>query len=248
MGINALTSIIGTVTDLISQVTKIGNLFNQVSAFVTKPRLPEMMDDVLGDFSSLFSLGTSLLSGLNSVMSVISSIGGPSIGSDVIGGLISKATGKLPGLVTSQLIVGQRMPISMLANNPMMQPPSYIGKALFGESLAPMTAMDQPFVKRVGAFSTTDNASGNMSFGMQNFGSFGGGLSLAGMVSKVALGLNSVPTIGPVASYVNQLTSNVGNILGAGSLSIVEPRRSDNSIPFMIAMGSALVNDTKTLS
>lgn len=245
-GINALNNIIGSIRSMVSGIMNLGNTLNQVAAFIQKPRIPDMMGDITKQFTKMFSSGQSILSGLQSIMSAVNSIAGPALSGFAMSQIFSKAGGKVSGNFLTEMTIGQRVPVMMLANNPMMQAPSYVSKAMFGESAVAVNTVDKDIVKRIGVFPSPGNGAGSMSFGMQNFGSFGGISNMTDIVAKVALGVSVAPTIGPMAAVVSTLAGNVGNLLGVSPTSSIELRRSDNSIPFMIAMGSALVDDTRS--
>jgi len=104
--------------------------------------------------------------------------------------------------------------------------------------------MDQMFCKRIGAFPSNPSGSGCSSFGMQNNASMGGATSLVNMVSRILIGSSVAPTTGILSTMINQKTTNLCNILNVPTNSVMEARRSDNSIPFMIAMASVIVDDT----
>jgi hypothetical protein len=82
---------------------------------------------------------------------------------------------------------------------------------------------------------------------MQNFGSFGGGgLSISSMMSLITLGTPVAPTGGALGSQIASLAGNVASMMGGQVGSIIDPRRSDNAIPLMIATSAALTGDTKS--
>lgn len=246
MGINAIGSVINSLLDISGTISKLANTLNQVAAFVTKPRLPSMMSDINGSFSGMYSIATTILSSLNSVVSAVGSLGLPTITGFALSQITGRPTGRMLGPFLSQLTIGQKIPVSVATNNPMLQPPSYAGKAFFGESPVSVCSVDQDFVRRIAPYPSASSGAGTLAFQMQNYGSFAGALPIKNVVSQLTLGLTTPPTIGPMSTYVNTTTTNVCNMLNVPTTSSVELRRSDNSIPFMIAMGSALVNDTKS--
>jgi hypothetical protein len=64
------------------------------------------------------------------------------------------------------------------------------------------------------------------------------------MVSRILIGSSVAPTTGILSTMINQKTTNLCNILNVPTNSVMEARRSDHSIPFMIAMASVIVDDT----
>ena len=185
----------------------------------------------------------SLVSNITSLLGAIKSPGN-------IGAAAAIQTAKLGGTspsgIITELTLGQRIPPSVLYKNPMLMPPGYTGKAFFGEHPAPHGAVDQMFCKRIAAYPKENCGSGNQAFGMQNFGSMSGSTGIVNMVSNIVLGTQTPPSTGILANEVNRITNNVCNILNVPTTSKLEARRSDNSLPFMVAMGAALVNDDKS--
>ena len=166
------------------------------------------------------------------------------LGGVVASSLLGGSGGNALGGYMSQVLFGTRMKTSQLSNNPMLTPPSFAGRSFFGEAPVSMPATDQVFCRRVGSFGSQSGGSGVVAFGMQNFASMGGSLSLTSLVSNMILGSPEPP---PATSFMGQnITSNVSdiaNILGVSPFSQIEPRRSDNSIPFLLAMSGAMVGE-----
>ena len=166
------------------------------------------------------------------------------LGGVVASSLLGGSGGNALGGYMSQVLFGTRMKTSQLSNNPMLTPPSFAGRSFFGEAPVSMPATDQVFCRRVGSFGSQSGGSGVVAFGMQNFASMGGSISLTSLVSNMILGSPEPP---PATSFMGQsITSNVSdiaNILGVSPFSQIEPRRSDNSIPFLLAMSGAMVGE-----
>jgi len=243
-GIASAIPIDGAMMSLSKQLKSVANFTSQLSAVSTLAGTAKKIGDIKNQLGKVKSMMGGLLSAVTSITSLISAIKGP--------GSISSAAGilqRVGGLATSgtlsQLILGQSVPPSVICRNPMLQPPSYAGRAFFGEGMTPRMSVDQMFCRRIAAFPSNPSGSGLMSFQMQNFGSFGGGLSIPNMVSLVTLGTSIAPTVGALADNISNIASSVASTMGASVSSIIEPRRSDNSIPFMIATSAALVGDTK---
>ena len=173
----------------------------------------------------------------------LSSLG--SLGSIAAAMLVSKVGGNSIGGFMSEIVLGQRLSTSKRANNPMLVAPSYAGKAFFGEAPVSLPATDQIFCRRVGAFGHVNGGAGVMSFGMQNFNSFGGALSIASVVSRLTTGSFDVPSTDTYyGQSVGTTIGNVCNILNVPTTSSIELRRSDNAIPFMLGMSAAIVEES----
>jgi len=182
-------------------------------------------------------LGASPLGGALSAL-------GP-LGGIAAGILLGQSGGYALGSFLSEVLLGTRIKSAQLANNPMLQPPSYAGKAFFGEAPTALPAIDQVFCRSIGAFGSPTGGNGVVSFGMQNFASLGGGLSVGSLVSRMVTGSFDIPS--PTTFYgsqINQNITNVASILNVATNAIIEPRRSDNAIPFMIGFGSAILGET----
>jgi len=168
-----------------------------------------------------------------------------SLGGIVAGLLLGRSGGNALGGYMSQVVLGQRLTTSKLANNPMLTPPSYAGKSFFGEAPVALPAVDQVFCRRVGAFGTTQGGNGVVSFGLQNFSSYGGTQTIASVVSRMLTG-NSTPP--PTNTFYGQqitsMTNNMTNVMNVQPSTSIEMRRSDHSIPFMLAMSAVSVGET----
>ena len=187
--------------------------------------------DTIGSLLNMTPLGGALSS--------YGALGGV-VASSILGG----SGGNAVGGYMSQVLFGQRMRTSQIANNPMLTPPSYAGRSFFGEAPVSLPATDQVYCRRVGSFGSQNGGTGVVAFGMQNFASLGGAISLASLVSNLILGTSEPP---PMNTYLGQSmsnsTSDIANILGVSPFSQIEPRRSDNSIPFLLAMSGAMVGE-----
>lgn len=245
-GVAALQPVLGLLSTLTRTIRDITNFSSQLSGLTSVAGNINKIGDVTSQFTKLSSMITSIASVATQITSLISNIAGPgNIGAGA-STLLNKLGGFAPSGIILQQTMGQRIPPSVLYKNPMMQSPSYSGKAFFGENMAPQGAIDQTFCRTIAAFPQAQNGAGNMSFGMQNFSSYGGTTSLLNMVSRVMLGVPTAPTSGVLGNVVSTATTNLCNILNVPTTSFLEARRSDNSIPFMAAMSSVIVNNTKT--
>lgn len=181
---------------------------------------------------------------VNGILTTISGINGPGNISSA-STMLNRVGGSTTSSLMTKLTLGQAIPPSMLSNNPVMQPPSYAGKAFFGEGIVPMIAVDQMFNRRIAAYPNSHAGAGLQSFQMQNFASFGSSMSISSLLTRMTYGVSSVPSGSRLASVIDSKASAVAGLLGVNVLtSMIEPRRSDNAIPMMIALSSVLANDT----
>jgi len=184
---------------------------------------------------------TSLL-GATPLGGVLSSLG--PLGGIAMGVLLQQVGGNAVGSFMSEVLTGQRIASSMLANNPMLTPPSMAGKSFFGEAPISLPAVDQVFCRKIGAFGTPTGGTGVVSFGMQNFASMGGALSIASVVSNLVTGSSAIPS--PATFYGQQvatMTSNLCSNMNVPVTSLIEMRRSDNAIPLMLGMSAVMVEE-----
>jgi hypothetical protein len=243
-GVASMAPLAGQLSSLTRSIRDIQNLTNNVSGMSNIATTAAKKFDVSTSMIKIASQGSSLLSAASGILSAVNSLSSPGNIGLAAGIQLAKLGGTAPSGILSELTLGQRIPPSVLYKNPQLNPPSYAGKAFFGEMPGAHGAMDQMFCKRIGAFPSSPSGSGTSSFGLQNFASMGGETSLTNMVSRVLIGANIAPTSGPLADMINQKTSNLCNILNVPTNSVLEARRSDHSIPFMIAMASVIVDDT----
>ena len=161
------------------------------------------------------------------------------------GPILQQFGGYAVGSFMSELLTGSRFPTQKIANNPSLRPPSYAGKAFFGETPCALPAVDQLFCRKVGSFGNPTGGCGADSFGMQNFASFGGSQSIGSVVARMVTGSGIVP---PTTTYYGQqiatMISNVSNILNVSTGTSIEMRRSDNAIPFMIGLSAAIAQES----
>jgi len=190
--------------------------------------------------------------GVNAIKNVLNStpLGGVLSAFGIFGGiaggpLLSHMGGYAIGNFMSELITGKRIPTQKIANNPSLRPPSYQGKAFFGETPVSLPAVDQLFCRKVGSFGEPTGGSGTDSFGMQNFASFGGVMDVASVVTKMITGSSKTPDTNTYyGQSVNTIVSNVANILNVKNGSSIEMRRSDNAIPMMIGLSAAIAGQS----
>ena len=224
----------------------VGALNNYVSGSTLSPTT---ISTILNPTATAQSFAMQAGSGSISSLLNMTPLGGALSSFGILGGVVASSLlggsgGNAIGGLMSEVVMGQRLKSSQIANNPMLTPPSYAGRSFFGEAPISLPATDQVFCRRVGSFGSTNGGSGVVSFGMQNFASMGGSLSLTSLVSNMILGSPEPP---PATSFMGQnITSNVSdiaNILGVNPFSQIEPSRSDNAIPFLLAMSGAIVGE-----
>lgn len=181
---------------------------------------------------------TSSNEGSSSILSSLSSIvGGLGGFEQMIGIRLDNAN---IGSFLTETITGKKIPTNVIAKNPMMQSPSYVGKAFFGESPNPLPNIDidQLFNKPIGVFPKPSNGSGTSSFSMQNFGSFSRQMSLSNLVAKFVTGS---PTLERGTRKYNQImpiVDKINTFTGSRSDETIDIQRADNAIPMMMAMSS----------
>ena len=210
---------------------------------------PATISAILNPTATIQSQATLIASGaINSLLSatplggVLSSLG--PLGGIAMGVLLQQVGGNAVGSFMSEVLTGQRIASSMLANNPMLTPPSMAGKSFFGEAPVSLPAVDQVFCRKVGAFGAPTGGTGVVSFGMQNFASMGGALSIASVVSNLVTGSSAIPS--PTTFYGQQvatMTSNLCNNMNVPITSMIEMRRSDNAIPLMLGMSAVMIGE-----
>ena len=179
------------------------------------------------------SKGDDMGSILSAISSLVGGFGGASAGPRL-------ETGEM-GNFLSELITGNRIPINVIAKNPMVQLPSYVGKAFFGEFPNPLSNIDidQLFNKPIAVFPKPSSGAGTSSFSMQNFSTFSGSMPIQNFVSKVLTGsaeITSQRKLNQVTGVLNKVIS----LTGAKATDTVEIARADNAMPMMMAMATAL--------
>lgn len=233
----------GAITSAINSYSLIAN---GRSATLPPTTISAILNPTATMQSEITTVGSSAIAGLLNQTPLGGALAalGP-LGGIALNALLGKTGGQAIGGFMSEVITGQRLSTSKMANNPMLVAPSYAGKSFFGEAPVSLPAVDQIFCRRVGAYGSTQGGTGVMSFGMQNFASFGGSLSIASVVSRMVTGsATPPPTTSYYGQHVNTLTSNLCNSLNVPTTSSIELRRSDNAIPFMIGMSSVIVDET----
>lgn len=144
------------------------------------------------------------------------------------------------GNFLSELVTGSRIPMNVIAKNPILQSPSYAGKAFFGESPNPLSNVDidQLFAKKIGAFPKPSNGAGTSSFSLQNMGSFNGPMSITSVVSKMMTGTTSITAGSKKSRQIQSVVANINSLTGSSATESVEMRRADNAIPIISALAT----------
>lgn len=179
---------------------------------------------------------------IGSIFNALSSIMGG------MGGLGERLeTGEM-GNFLSELITGKRVPTNIIAKNPMMQAPSYVGKSFFGEGPNAMANVDidQLFNKMIAVFPQPSNGSGTSSFSMQNFGSFSRSMPLTNFVSKILTGSSTIGSTRKL-NLINSVVDQINSFTGSTSNETVDITRADNAIPIMQAVSTSLSGMNKSV-
>lgn len=233
---------IKTVVETVDKLSELGEMMKNVSTSNSYPNVK--VGDLNTKMKSMFDTVTSVASTLSSLTSAISSLASPGNIGGAASSMLTSAGGLVPSSQLTKEALGQAVPPSVLANNPMMMAASYIGRTFFGEALVPIAAVDQMFSRSIGNYPRSSSGAGTASFKMQNFASMGGSMSISQMITQVVYGVTSVTAGSPLALQITQQALNVASTLGASATAAVEPRRSDNAIPMMIGMATVLANDS----
>jgi hypothetical protein len=220
--------------------TKLAGITSIVSDDPRRVDIRKKMDKI-----KLMSANAAILA--STLSTALGNIAGPGAGVGGDAGEIDKYEGgyAFSGILTEETI-GQRIPPSILYKNPMLQSPSYMGKAFFGETPGVQAAIDQKFSKLIGAYPKPQNGAGNFAFGMQNFGSLSGSIPLSSMSNLIVTGSIDEPEDVTLLDIVEEITDNLCNILGVAATVNFEPRRSDNALPFMVGMAAAVLEETSS--
>lgn len=164
------------------------------------------------------------------------------LGSSALGSsLLDKGTIETKlGNFLSELVLGQRIPVPVIAQNPMKEPPTYVGKVFFGElqGLMPLVDINEIFPKKLGVFPSPSNGAGRSSFNFMNMSSFMGAMPLGDAINTMNFGTTSLPAGSFLSDLSTSQISTVQSMLGAGSDEKIELNRADNAIPFMMAMSA----------
>jgi len=244
-GIYSLTPVAGSLYSLHKKIRNTANYSSQISEVSSIATTSNKGGDINKQLSKIDDEVLNLISDVSIISSSVSSIEGPgNIGPAA--GVLSMTGGRVTSSTMTELNMGQRLPPSVICNNPLMQPPSFAGRAFFGEGMTPRMSVDQMFCRRIATYPSSISGSGLQSFQMQNFSSLGGAISLASMISRITIGVATPPITGALGNMINNKVATIASLLGVAATSNIEPRRSDNAIPFQIAASAGLINDIKS--
>ena len=184
------------------------------------------------------SSGTSGLSFINAALSLFGVSGSA---------LLDKGpTQDRLGHYLSEVVLGSRIPTTIIASNPMKESPSYVGKVFFGEASSPMALndVDELFPKKIGVYDSPDKGSGLSSFNFQNIGSLQGKQSITNMINIFSIGKKSedIKENSYIATKSEENKQKALDIMGASETDTLELNRADNAIPFMIALSAINCN------
>lgn len=237
------------IADQLKTVMKQVSLLEDLSASISNAATSNSFPNIkVGDYSettkSIFEVVNKVSTTLSSLTSMVSSLASPGNIGGAAASMLKAPGGLVPSSQLTKEALGQAVPPGVLANNPVLQAASYIGRAFFGEALVPIAAIDQMFSRPIGNYPRPSSGAGTASFKMQNFASMGGSMNIQQALMQVVYGITSVTPGSPLATLISQQASDVANTLGATLTTAVELRRSDNAIPMMIGMSTVLANDT----
>lgn len=152
------------------------------------------------------------------------------------------------GNFLSELISGKRIPTNVIAKNPMLQSPSYTGKAFFGEHANPLANVDvdQLFNKAIAVFPQFSSGAGTSSFVMQNFSSFQQEMPIQNFVSKFVTGSADIGSQRKL-NQINGIVDKISSLAGAKPTDIIDVRRADNAIPMMMSISTTLSGFDKSV-
>lgn len=144
------------------------------------------------------------------------------------------------GHFLSEEVLGTRIPTSVIAQNPMKESPSYVGKVFFGENPTSMSLTDitEIFPKKIGVFPSPDKGSGTTSFGFQNLKSLQGAIPINDVINIFSIGKKDTTEGTYLHTKSQEIQERVRSIIGASSSDKIELNRADNAIPFMIGLSS----------
>lgn len=184
-----------------------------------------------------------ILSQLSSIVGAMSGLGGATAKLQ-----LGNATDAL-GNFMSELLTGKRIPMTIIARNPNLQPPSYAGKSFFGEAPTALSNVDikELFNKKIGCFPKPSNGSGATSFSIQNAGSMASVSNIMQMVSKMLSGSSSYTEGTKKFRQITAIADQIASMTGATTTESIDMRRADNAIPLLAAMSACQSGVDKSL-
>jgi hypothetical protein len=178
---------------------------------------------------------------ISNLLSNVSSIlGGLSGAAGIAERLANSGSSDAMGNYLSELLTGKRIPMNVIAKNPMKQSPSYIGQAMFGEAPTSLAMLDinELFPKKIGVFPMPSNGAGVSAFGIQNFSSLQGSMNISSAINKLMFGGSSVDTGSFTESLIATTVSKLKVMTGVSDTETFSLNSSDVAIPLMISMST----------
>lgn len=152
------------------------------------------------------------------------------------------APNKALGHFMSELVTGKRIPMSVIAKNPQLQSPSFIGKALFGEAPIALSNVDmtQIFSKKIGVFPKPSSGGATTSFGMSNFNSFGSSMNVSDLISQTMFGETGLSAGSAKYDQQQSVLSIFSQITGASGTDSIETNRADHMVPALMGLSGGM--------
>lgn len=235
----------------ISNVLEIEELNNSyilrnVGEILAVPGLEKcaFMATALASLLKAFSKYSTVVSYSNS-----SSSGNINISSSSISSLVQNiASGSFAiGQLLSEQITGERIPSSVIAKNPMMLSPSWIGKTFMGESPSSIHVMDlnYPLNKKIGVYTKPSGGIGTLSFGLQNLNS--AAMNITQFVSKIIFGSSNISAGSYKEQYLNNTIDKIKTQTGVTLAEDLFLNKADTAIPLMMSLSSCFTNSNSCL-
>lgn len=237
----------------IPELAAIGNLLN-VDEILNIPGLEKIAymasatQSLIKGFDKFPGVISNLMQGGDDIESIFSSL------SSLLGGfsgdfkqiLDTSAPDNAIGSLMSELVTGKRIPMTIIAKNPQLQSPSFVGKAFFGESMNSLSNIDinQVFPKKIGVFPKPSSGGATSSFGLANFNTFADISNVKDLVSKVMFGTTKEAT-GSKQTLLNNALDIVNSVVGATSSELIDTKRADNVIPMMAGLSAVFSGTDK---
>lgn len=186
------------------------------------------------DIASLFSNISSILGGLS--------------GGGAAARLENFSAEDALGHFMSELLEGSRIPMPVIAKNPMKAAPSYVGQTLFGESPTSLSLVDmnEVFNMKIAVFPKPSNGAGVSSFGMQNFSSLSGSMNLSTFVNKIGFGGGSITTGSYKETKINNIVEELKTATGATDTETFQLNSADVAIPLQMALSACNCGTSRT--
>lgn len=198
------------------------------------------VDGILKLFSRyLESQGNQSESSSDALDKISSLLGIASMGAGVAARLQAPDSTEALGQFMSELLTGKRIPMTMIAKNPNLQIPTYIGKAFMGESAVALPNIDikEIFAKKIAAFPQMSNGSGSTMFSMINSKSLQVAQTIESIAGRVMFGSAATDTLGKIKAVADTV-DKLGVLTGVSVGETVEMFRADTAIPLLAALST----------